>query len=85
MDPFKIELTSKDRTFSYYTITGLSVKEMNRIFDPQDDGSTQEERLATIIDSHTPNLGTQWLCGYGICSIKHVGGHLLLTVGNSCD
>ena len=85
MEKLKVEKISSDRTFSDYTIEGLSVEEMNRIFDPQGDGSRQDDRLQEILDAHNPGLGTAWRCGYGIYSVRHVGGILMVKVGNSCD
>ena len=84
-NPLKIELSDSDRTFSTYIVEGLSVEEMNRIFNPQDDGTRQDDRLQEILNSHNPGLGDSWRWGYGIYSVKHFGGHLLVKVGNSCD
>ena len=85
MDKLQIQETAHDRTFSTYMVNGLSVAEMNRIFNPQDDDSRQDDRLAEILNKHNPGLGDIWRYGYGIYSIRHVGGHLLVQVGNSCD
>ena len=81
----KIEVSSRDRTFTTYVIEGLSVDEMNRILNPQPDGSNMDSRLQEILNSHNPGLGDDWRWGYGIYGVKHFGGHLLVTVGNSCE
>lgn len=83
-----------EKQYSYpgtdtFLIEGLSVKEMNTILDAGSFDS-QRDALADILDNHendfrNANLGTCWRCGYGIYGIRHFGGHLLVTVGNSCD
>lgn len=78
-----------------FLITGLSVEETSRILNaPAISCGEENDRrdvLAEILDSH-PNdyrggekIGTAWRCGYGIYSIRHFGGHLIVEVGNSCD
>ena len=73
-----------------FLITGLSVAETNRILNAADEGKDRRDILAEILDAHendyrNGNLGTCWRCGYGIYSIRHFGGHLIVEVGNSCD
>lgn len=80
-----------------FLVYGLSVEETDRILNaavfPCDDDEEKDRRsvLAEILDAH-PNdyrggekIGTAWRCGYGIYSIRHFGGHLIVEVGNSCD
>lgn len=74
-----------------YLIDGLSVEEMDRILNAEHDGKELRDVLADILDEHDndlrngQNIGTCWRWGYGIYSIRHFGGSLLVTVGNSCD
>lgn len=73
-----------------FLITGLSVEETNRILNAKEDVKDDRDVLAEILDAHendyrNGNLGTCWRCGYGIYSIRHFGGHLIVEVGNSCD
>ena len=73
-----------------FLITGLSVAETNKILNAADEGKERRDVLAEILDAHpndyrNGNLGTCWRCGYGIYSIRHFGGHLIVEVGNSCD
>lgn len=73
-----------------FLITGLSVAETNQILNAADEGKERRDVLAEILDAHpndyrNGNLGTCWRCGYGIYSIRHFGGHLIVEVGNSCD
>ena len=73
-----------------FLITGLSVLATDKILNAADEGRDQRDVLAEILDAHpndyrNGNLGTCWRCGYGIYSIRHFGGHLIVEVGNSCD
>lgn len=73
-----------------FIVTGLSVAETDRILNAKEDGKDDRDVLAEILDSHendyrNGNLGTCWRQGYGIYSIRHFGGHLIVEVGNSCD
>ena len=85
-----IEKTYSDRCFDTYIVEGLSPEEMDSIVKAP---SFEEKRKALVIavDSHEndsrygKNIGSAWMCGYGIYDIRHFGGHLLLEVGNSCD
>ena len=73
-----------------FLVEGLSPDEMNSILDA---GSWEEERsrLIKLLDEYENDyqaghsLGTCWGCGYGIYSIRHFGGHLIVDVGSSCD
>lgn len=73
-----------------FSIEGLSVKEMNRILDAET-WEIQRDILAELLDEHENDyrpghsLGTSWRNGYGIYNIRHVGGHLFVSVGSSCD
>jgi len=85
-----IEKTYSSCGMDTFLINGLSVAEMNKILDPNLNGGEQRDVLAEILDKHdndyrSGNLGTCWRQGYGIYSIRHFGGHLLVDVGNSCD
>lgn len=84
-EKLNIEVMSKNRTFTDFIVEGLSVEEMNWILDPQNDGTTREDRLVETLNKHNPTLGTSWSCGYGIYGINHFGGHLIVKVGNTCD
>lgn len=79
LEPLVLEEQYKDRTFTTYIVNGLSVEEMDEILR---DG---EKALVRILDEHNGGCGTMYKCGYGIYEIKHFGGHLLMTTGNSCD
>ena len=74
-------------TFSVY---GLSVPEMNKILYAET-FEDQRDILAELLDEHENDyqpghsLGTSWRNGYGIYGIRHVGGHLFVSVGSSCD
>ena len=85
-----IEKTCSSCGMDTFLINGLSVAEMNKILDPDLTGGEQRDVLAEILDKHTNdyrngNLGSCWRQGYGIYSIRHFGGHLIVDVGNSCD
>lgn len=73
-----------------FLINGLSVDETNKILNAREEGKDDRDVLAEILDAHendyrNGNLGTCWRRGYGIYSIRHFGGHLIVEVGNSCD
>ena len=85
-----IEKAYSDCGTDTFLIYGLSVEETTRILDAADEGKERRDVLAEILDAHendyrNGNLGTCWRCGYGIYSIRHFGGHLIVEVGNSCD
>lgn len=80
LEKLKIEESSHDRTFTTYIVEGLSVEEMNQILNVSHDA------LGDIMVKH--GMGDTYNCwhnGYGIYGIRHFGGHLLVTIGNSCD
>lgn len=87
MGMLHIEKISSDRCFDHYCVEGLSVKEMNEILDAPD----RRDALVDVMGRHKndsaygKNIAEAWRCGYGIYSIRHVGGHLFVEVGNSCD
>ena len=86
-----IEKVSSDRCFDFYTVEGLTVEEMNYVIDGNGDGKRREDRLVEVMSKHDndswygKNIAEGWRLGYGIYSIRHIGGHLLIEVGNSCD
>ena len=86
-----IEKVSSDRCFDFYTVEGLTVEEMNYVIDGNGDGKRREDRLVKVMSKHDndswygKNIASGWRWGYGIYSIRHIGGHLLVEVGNSCD
>lgn len=78
-DTLQIEEASRDRTYKTMCITGLSVEEMNEVLDNHD-------ALGEVMEKY--GMGSTYRCwhnGYGIYSIRHIGGHLLVEIGNSCD
>lgn len=91
MGMLHIEKTSSDRYYNYYCIDGLSVKEMNEILDAHANGKDQRDVLVDVMNRHDNDssygkgIAEAWRCGYGIYAIRHVGGHLFVDVGNSCD
>ena len=90
MEKLHIEKTSGDRYFDTYMVEGLSVDEMNSILNPEN-GKDKRDVLVSVMSNHDndswygKNIADAWRCGYGIYSIRHFGGHLLIEVGNSCD
>ncbi len=91
-DPVKlhIEKSYSGCGIDTFLINGLSVAETDRILNAKEDGKDDRDVLAEILDAHendyrNGNLGTCWRYGYGIYSIRHFGGHLIVEVGNSCD
>ena len=69
----------RDRIFVTYCIDGISVEEMNEILE-------YHPNLGRVMTRH--GLGGTYSCwhnGYGIYGISHVGGHLFVKIGNSCD
>ena len=86
MEDLHIEQVSKDRYFETKMITGLSVDEMKYILDGNGDGKRQDDRLVEVMNKRTNStMYDAWRYGYGIYSIRHVGGHLLVQVGTNCD
>ena len=86
-----IEKTYSDRYFNTFTVDGLSVKEMNEILDARHEGKDQRDVLVDVMSRHENdssygnNIAEGWRNGYGIYSIRHVGQHLFVEVGNNCD
>lgn len=79
-DTMKFERVAEDRHFTTMCISGLSVDEMNLILNERQSG------LEKVMKNHgCGNTFDVWACGYGIYSIRHVGEHLLVEIGNSCD
>ena len=87
-----IEKTASDRCFDIYLVEGLTVEEMNYVMDGKSDlPCDRRDRLVEVMDKHPNdssygrNIASGWRWGYGIYSIRHFGGHLIVEVGNSCD
>ena len=85
-----IEKIGTDRCFTQWLVEGLSIDEMNTILNME---TTNEEydALVAIMGKHDndssygKNIAEGWRNGYGIYGIRHFGGHLIVTVGSSCD
>lgn len=72
----------RDRTFATMCIEGLSVEEVNEILSRRD----EDDALGEVMEKHGfGNTFECWKCGYGIYGIRHVGGHLFVKIGNTCD
>ena len=86
-----IEKSYSDNVFTEYIVEGLSVDEMNQVLNARSDGKDDRDVLVTVMGQHENdssygnNIAEGWRYGYGIYSIRHFGGHLLVKVGNSCD
>lgn len=79
MNDLKIQQEYEDNTYKTMSIEGLSVNEMNTIL-------ANHDTLGDIMTMH--GYGKQyavWHNGYGIYGISHVGGHLFVRIGKSCD
>ena len=91
MSKLHIEKTYSDRYFDTYMVEGLSVEEMNMVLNARSEGKDDRDVLVEVMSKHEndssygQNIAEGWRCGYGIYSIRHFGGHLLVQVGNSCD
>lgn len=86
MDDLEFEKVSHNHTFTTECISGLSVEEMDYILDGNGDGKDIDDRLCETLNKRTNStMYDAWRYGYGIYGIKHFGGHLLVTIGNSCD
>ena len=91
MKKLHIETSSKDNTFTIFLVEGLSVSEVNEILNAHRDGKDDRDVLVEVMGRHEndsrygQNIAEAWRNGYGIYGIRHFGGHLLVTVGNSCD
>ena len=92
-DPVKlhIEKVASDRCFNHFIVEGLSVAEMTEIMSAEKNGKDRRDVLVDVMNRHEndssygKNIAEGWRCGYGIYSIRHFGGHLIVEVGNSCD
>ena len=86
-----IEKSSSDRCFNTFIVEGLSVDEMNKILNARNNGFDERDVLVEVMSKHDndssygKNIAESWRNGYGIYGIRHFGGHLIVTVGNSCD
>ena len=87
-----IEQVGSDRLYNIFTVDGLSIDEVNQIVTAPTFGvGKREDVLVEIMDKYDndstygKNIAHGWRWGYGIYSIRHVGGHLLVQVGNNCD
>ena len=91
MEMLHIEKTSSDRWYNYYTVDGLSVEEIKQITEARSNGKDDRDVLVEVMSKHDndssygKNIAEGWRWGYGIYHIGHVGGHLFVEVGNSCD
>ena len=91
MATLHIEKEFSERYFDTYSIEGLSVEEIDKILTARDNGKDERDVLVEVMDQHDndswygKNIASGWRCGYGIYSIRHIGGHLLVRVGNNCD
>ena len=81
----KVERTSSDRTFDYYTIEGFTVEEMKYILDGNGDGTSSDDRFVELMEKHGYKGWKDTQIGYGIYSVRHVGGHLFVMTGRNCD
>ena len=86
-----IEKTSSDRWYNYYSVEGFDTADLNAILNARKDGKDQRDVLVEIMSKYDNdsryghNIAEGWRWGYGIYHIGHIGGHLLIEVGNSCD
>ena len=86
-----IEKSYGERFFDVFCIEGLSVEEMNAVLNAHDNGLDERDVLVEVMSKHDndssygKNIASGWRHGYGIYEIRHVGGHLFVTVGNNCD
>ena len=86
-----VEKVSSDRTFNTFIVEGLSVEEMDSVLNARLNGKDDRDMLVEVMSkydndsSYGRNIAEGWRYGYGIYGIRHFGGHLIVTVGNSCD
>ena len=86
-----IEKTSSDRWYNYFSVDGLSIEDMNAVLNANKEGKDQQDVLVDVMNQYDndsyygQNIAECWRNGYGIYHIGHIGGHLLIEVGNSCD
>ena len=79
MNNLTIQKEFGDRIYDTMCVDGLTVEEMNEIL-------SNHSALGRIMNQH--GLGGTYSCwhnGYGIYEIRHVGEHLFVKIGNSCD
>lgn len=86
-----IEKAYSEPYFDTYIVDGLSVDEMSSVLYAHRDGKDDRDVLVEVMSKHPndssygQNIAEGWKCGYGIYSIRHFGGSLLVKVGNNCD
>ena len=87
-----IEHIASDRYYDHFCVTGLSVEEMDYVLNGNGNGTTRrDDRLVEVMSKYRndstygQNIAEGWRWGYGIYSIRHVGEHLMVEVGNNCD
>ncbi len=73
-----------------FHIRGLNEEETQRIMNATSEGKEKAGVLAAILDTRENDyrpgrLGTAWLCGHGIYSVRPWKDRLLVEVGSSCD
>ena len=79
MNNLTIKEEYRDRYYDTLCIDGLTVEEMNEIL-------SNHSALGDVMEKHgMGNTYSCWHNGYGIYGIRHVGGHLFVQIGNSCD
>ena len=86
-----IEKTYSDRYYDTFIVEGLDPLEIKQITEARQNKKDDRDVLVEVMSQHEndssygQNIAEAWRCGYGIYSIRHFGGHLLVEVGNSCD
>ena len=79
MNNLTIKEEYRDRYYDTLCIDGLTVEEMNEIL-------SNHSALGDIMEKHGMGKTYEyWHNGYGIYGIRHVGSHLFVQIGNSCD
>ena len=84
-----IEKTSSDRWYNYFSVEGFDTEDLNAILNAP--WAKQKEILMDVMSkydndsSYGQNIAEAWVRGYGVYHIGHIGGHLLIEVGNNCD
>ena len=91
MSKLHIEKTYSDRYFDTFIVDGLSPEEVKEVTEASKNGKDNRDVLVDVMGRHEndswygQNIADAWRWGYGIYSIRHFGGSLLVEVGNSCD
>ena len=86
-----IEKTYSDRYYDTFIVEGLDPLEIKQITEARQNKKDDRDVLVEVMSQHENdsaygnNIAEAWRRGYGIYSIRHFGGHLLVEVGNSCD